>query len=386
MGNCWNSPKVYDQEVKSRPDETVYMNIHMQDPRLRLVQQKAIPVTGHFSSGPRSEDVEIVGMPHEYEPTDSNGNFLYDATDIPEAADAVHCVVVISQVLDMYRLSLERIGQPGIMCWQWGSRPLGVRPYAGQNPIACYSRSRGELLFYQTRSPSTKEMIRLCRSYDVVAHMAGHAVLDGLKPIFYGNHITEEVRALAESFADLTAIFSFISQMEMCERIVQYSKGDLTNLSAYVPDIESEELRNIFWGREFGLRSVKLGVKISDVVAEHHDWSRCFTSAIYEILVKMSMMELESNTTQAQLLHQSSQHLCGLVLRAYLEAPIFDATFRDLAKYIQSVEPDAKVRAIIKEEFRSRKIFDKYERPKRWHGVNIISGCTTMSTVETVLF
>ena len=385
MGNCMEKPPQHDHQVNSESDKSCLMNVYVSDPRLPVVVTRSVLVQGDISAGPRSDDVVTLGMPSEYQPSEAGGNFLYDVVADPDAADAVHCVAVVGRVVQMYRRALERIGSSMVLRWQWGSAPLGVRPHAGERPSACYSRDRGELHFSYTKTPKTNKVLFLCRSYDIVAHMAGHAVLDGLKPTFGKDGSSEEVKAMHESFADLTAIFSFISQLETCEQMIQWCDGDLRSLSDYIPEIDGEELRDMFGGQEFGLRSVRFGVKITDVVSEHHNWSCAFTSAVYEILVRMCM-ESPTRTGRPEKLHLSGVHLCSLVLRAYLEVPLFDATFRDLAKVMQQAEPDPKVQAIIKEEFKRRKFFDKNEKPKRWHGVNQIGGCTTMAEKGTLIW
>ena len=376
---------VYDHDVVNTSDQKCLMNVYTVDPRFAVHAQAQVSVAGEFSAGPRSDEAIVLGMPVQYDVTDANGNFLYDADVAPDAFDAVHCVAVVARVMHMYRRVLQRIDRPmDLLRWQWGTAPLGIRPYALEKPSASYSRSKGEILFCYTKNPQTKEDVYLCRSYDIVAHMTGHAVLDGLKPTFYGENASEEIKALHESFADLTAVFAQIVQLDVCRRMAAECGGDFTNIAAYVTQIENEDVRDMFGGQEFGLRGVKLGVKVTDVVAEHKDWSRAFTSAIFEIIVRMSAEQLHPKRGRAEALHLTGIHMCGMVLRAYLEAPFFDPSFRDLAKYILKVEPDSAVRAIMKEEFKSRKFFDKWELPKRWHGVNKMGGCTTLAEKGTL--
>ncbi len=69
-----------------------------------------------------------------------------------------------------------------------------------------------------------------CRSHDIVAHEAGHAVLDSLQPdwkTLRGDQPSPENHALHEAFADITCIFSLLDQMDVCEAAMAHTKGSL---------------------------------------------------------------------------------------------------------------------------------------------------------------
>ena len=74
---------------------------------------------------------------------------------------------------------------------------------------------------------SCSDIIYTGRSFDIMSHEAGHAILDSLKP-HYITSKNPQCGALHESFGDLTAIFALLESLDMCEAIIAYSKvGDM---------------------------------------------------------------------------------------------------------------------------------------------------------------
>ena len=60
-------------------------------------------------------------------------------------------------------------------------------------------------------------------SFDTIAHEAGHGVLHSLRPTFF-NPPNNQTRAFHESFGDITGILTQISQLDVCEKIIVFSK------------------------------------------------------------------------------------------------------------------------------------------------------------------
>ena len=57
----------------------------------------------------------------------------------------------------------------------------------------------------------SSERVFTCRSFDIVSHETGHAVLDGLRPNWLLASAPPQTGGLHESFGDLTAIFLALS-------------------------------------------------------------------------------------------------------------------------------------------------------------------------------
>jgi hypothetical protein len=73
---------------------------------------------------------------------------------------------------------------------------------------------RGVIEFYSHNLPTA-------RIFDIVAHETGHAILDTLRPDFYGHPATHPYSALHESFGDLSALFASIKLAKLTNRTNQ---------------------------------------------------------------------------------------------------------------------------------------------------------------------
>ncbi len=288
--------------------------------------------------------VQIDGLAVE---PDGNGDFLFcPATELAKF-DAVHTFAVARQVLTMYQRALKRNNiQPEIV-WQWqrsdtplaqqATVPLTLRPRAVKyGKAACYQRSRREITFDYFPSDYGDQPLRwvyTCQSFDLVAHEMGHAILDGMKPGFLDS-TDLETHALHESFADLTAIFTMLAQMDQVETIIAESKGFLAQ-----PTFLSEV------AEEFGLAADESPTGVRNAInnfvyqpdpklaGDAHFRSQVFTGAIFEILLDIFRDELKLDEYDpAETLFRAGHYLTVAVVRAFLKSPDKNATFKDVAE------------------------------------------------------
>jgi hypothetical protein len=67
--------------------------------------------------------------------------------------------------------------------WAFEGNRLIVVPHAGYGENAYYDRSSKSLQFYYFGSDA--DTVYTCLSVDIVYHECGHAVLDGIRPLFH---------------------------------------------------------------------------------------------------------------------------------------------------------------------------------------------------------
>lgn len=207
-----------------------------------------------------------------------------------------------------------------------------------------------------------EKLIYTCQSYDVVAHEAGHAILDSLKPNW---NISQhpETGGLHEAFGDLTAIFSLLMQTDVCDAVINATKGDLYQKSFF--SILAEQFGQAL-GLKFGLRNANQDKKLSQVSTEEHAISEVFTGAIYDILASMfnDAKKPEKYSYQETLLYVG-QYLLGLLLQAIEKAPDKDATFADVASKMIALEKNNAWKNIIRTQFTQREVLGAhaYTRP-----------------------
>lgn len=248
-----------------------------------------------------------------------DGDFLPDPFNNPIAVDLSSTYAIVRGVTEMWRRTLGLAD----WCWQWdlavGSpqrsrkkSPLRLMCHAGEKANSAYVRSQKALKFYYMTecdangdaSVYSDKTFYLCRLPDIVAHEAGHAVLDALSPALYSIK-TGQTGALHEAFADLTALFYAVDQPSQCEEILAQCKCDLRKapqlscIGARFRDATSwtvkrgvtlptpsEELYE-----EFGARNMNNALVGSDCGTDLLSLTRVFTGFVFDILVDVFAAE-----------------------------------------------------------------------------------------------
>jgi hypothetical protein len=303
-----------------------------QDPSVTEMGTRKAFLPGIVLAGPR--DARISSGSPGISPVEPNafGDFV-TMPDTPQF-DAVHTFAVVRQTLTMYQRSLSSSGSEMPLPWQWNSSidtaPLHIFPYGLPNVMnAFYSRTQNCLKFGDFVPSGQAERVFTCRSFDIVAHETGHAVLDGLKPHWLEADNPPQTGGLHEAFGDLTAIFLALSQLDQCEAVVAQTKARLHD-KTFLADIA--EQFGLALGGTTGLRNADNDLTLSLAGTQVHAISQVFTGAVYDILA--DLFALERNPAfedDAAVLHRVAAWLRGLVLRALVAAPEIAATYADVA-------------------------------------------------------
>ena len=302
-----------------------------QDPSVLEMGTRKAFLPGVVLAGPR--DARIASGDPGISPVEPNafGDFV-TMPDTPQF-DAVHTFAVVRQTLTMYQRSLSSSGAEMPLPWQWNSSidtaPLQIFPYGLPNVMnAFYSRAQSCLKFGDFVPSGQSERVFTCRSFDIVAHETGHAVLDGLKPHWLLADSPPQTGGLHESFGDLTAIFLALFQLDQCEAVVAQTKARLHD-KTFLADIA--EQFGLALGGTTGLRNADNDLTLSQAGTQVHAISQVFTGAVYDILA--DIFALERNPAfedDAAVLHRVAAWLRGLVLRALVAAPDIAATYADV--------------------------------------------------------
>ena len=232
-----------------------------------------------------------------------------------------------------------------------------VYPRAGMDANAYYSRQEQSLKFFYFHpgnNPS-RPLVYTCRSFDIVAHETGHAILDALQP-GYWNSWHPETGGLHESFGDLTSIFTMLAQMDQCEAIVAESKANLHNKSFF--SALAEQFGEAL-GRTTGLRNADNNLKMSEVSDEVHEISQVFTGAIYDIIADIfADQHDETLYDPAESLFRVGNHVASLVITAIMKGPAENAKYSDIAKQMLSLETNGKWKTFIEHQFSIREVLN----------------------------
>ncbi|OKH54609.1 hypothetical protein NIES2101_07325 [Calothrix sp. HK-06] len=306
------------------------LRIWKQDPSVKGIDTpRTIYVHTQVNDGPSDSQITIQGIPSV--PADLNRDFLLEPAANVDAFDAVHTYAIVRQVLTMYQRVLGKK-----MDWQWNSdtheETIKVYPHAGETENAYYSREEKALKFFYFTPPRDSGLtakVYTCRSIDVVAHEAGHAVLDSLKPQWLSFSSPAQTGALHESFGDLTSLFLILSQMDQVEYIVAQTKADLHQKS--ILSQLAEEF-GLAFKLTNGLRNADNDLKLSQVTLEVHSLSQVFTGAIYDVIADLFTAGRDPYVRDsADVLYQVGKYMVGLTVKAFIKAPDTNATFADVA-------------------------------------------------------
>lgn len=312
-----------------------------QDPSVGELGIRTAYLPGPVLAGPRDARIDSRGLP----PVAPNalGDFIANPTDV-DGFDAVHTFAVVRQALTMYQRNRGGAEVP----WQWNgvsnTDPLKVFAHAGITPNAFYSRSERALKFFaftKPGDPPTAPMIFTCRSLDIVAHEAGHAILDGLKPGWLGLGNPPQTGGLHEAFGDLSAVFLTLSQLDQVEAVIAQTRADLHDKN-FLSDV-AEQFGSAL-GRPDGLRNADNNLKLSETGNQVHAISQVFTGGVYDVMADIFAHERDPNLRDdAALLYDVGQYMAGLVVRAIIAAPDSAATFAEVVNQMRTlVEGDGR--------------------------------------------
>ncbi len=303
-----------------------------QDPSVSEIGTRKAFLPGVVLQGPR--DARIVHGAPGIPPVSPNAFGDFIAAPNTDQFDAVHTFAVVRQTLTMYQRALAVGNVPQPLPWQWNSAsnsdPLQVFPHGLPNVMnAFYSRSDKSVKFGDFIPSGSPNRVFTCRSFDIVSHETGHAVLDGLKPGWLLASNPPQTGGLHESFGDLTAIFLALSQLDQCEAIIAQTKANLHDKNFLV---DLAEQFGLALGRTNGLRNADNNLKLSEVGTEVHAISQVFTGAIYDILADIFAFERKPGVIDdAVTLHTAGDYVRSLLLRALIAAPATNATFANVA-------------------------------------------------------
>lgn len=323
-----------DVPIPAAPLPGTRVLIWKQDPTVAEIGIRKAYLPNPVLTGPKDARIKTQGL------ATITPNAMGDFIQVPntDAFDAVHTFAVVRQTLTMCQRALNGAAIP----WQWNSSvntdPISVFPHAGDTMNAFYSRNEKALKFFffnKPGDPTTAPKIFTCRSLDIVAHEAGHAILDALKPgwLAFGN--PPQTGGLHESFGDLVAIFLALSQLDQVEAIIAQTKANLHN-KTFLADLA--EQFGLALGRPNGLRNADNDLKLSEVGTEVHAISQVFTGAIYDILADIFTFERKpANKDDAAVLYEVGQYVFSLVLRAIRQSPAQQATYAHVANQMLTI-------------------------------------------------
>jgi hypothetical protein len=181
--------------------------------------------------------------------------------------------------------------------WAFEGNRLIVVPHAGHLENAFYDRRSKSIQFYSLDGQGG-EQVHTCLSHDIIAHETGHAILDGMRPL-YDEDTSLQTTAFHEFVADLTAILASLLNGELRQMIAEDSGGKLAQ-AKFLSGL-AEEFSLSTTGSPY-LRNALNAARMTDgrVAQSHspHDVSEVLTGAMFDILVNISARYMPEEITK----------------------------------------------------------------------------------------
>lgn len=230
--------------TSARPFETRKLTVVAQDPSIRksgkvLTTRLTIPAET-LAPGPHGARIHVIDYDTRsgtyYKPrTDRLQEDIYEDISNEEILSnpdfhAQNVYAIVASILAKFESALGRHVSWG---FSGNAHQIKIAPHAFRDANAFYSRDDEALAFGYFRG--NNKWVFTCLSFDIVAHEATHAILDGLRPAF-DRPSSPDQAAFHEAYADIIALLSVLQNPEIVnfafgadprERRGMLSKNDL---------------------------------------------------------------------------------------------------------------------------------------------------------------
>ena len=197
---------------------------------------------------------------------------------------------IVQRVLEFYEDS-QALGRP--VPWGFDGNRLLVVPHAGYGENAYYDQSTKSLQFYYFGDESNPGYT--CLSHDIIAHESGHAILDGIRPLYNENSSTETA-AFHEFIGDLTAILLALFNSDIRHFVALKTKANLQE-DLILSSIAEEFGQDVYARPYLRSASNKLTMEDPDIKKSlsAHNISQVLTGAMFDILIGIARMHMDKN-------------------------------------------------------------------------------------------
>ena len=209
-----------------KPFETRKLTVVAQDPSIRksgriLKTQLRVPAES-VVPGPGGARVQVIDYDTRtgtfYKPRRTNlrEDIYTDISDDEILGNpdfhAQNVYAIASSTLSRFEAAL---GRHVSWAFDGSAHQIKIAPHAFQDANAFYSREDEALAFGYFKGQRS-QWVFTCLSFDIVAHEATHAILDGIRPNF-DRPSSPDQAAFHEAFADIIALLSVLQNPEIVD-------------------------------------------------------------------------------------------------------------------------------------------------------------------------
>lgn len=235
--------------------------------------------------------------------------------------------------------------------WQ-GGRPLRVKLRAGKDLNAFYDRQ--SLQFFYDVDKETGRTVYAAESLDIVAHEAGHAILDVYQPGYWSS-VDLETASFHEAFADCSALLTTLTDAAVRRAFLEETRGSFrkSNLVSRLAEALGRTIYNNYGPgslsdptrlrdannslRYASPEELPSGAPDEELSGEPHSFSRVFTGAFYDTLVWVLARELKQDPTEAGL-ERARRRTGRLLGRAVETLPPGEARYQAVALRMREID------------------------------------------------
>jgi hypothetical protein len=302
---------------------------------------------------------------------DAQGNYL-----LAEGSDGISQVNAL--VFTNETLNLFEDYRGSDIAWATRSEQLTVTPHKQEGRNAYYSRWGGGTAYFYSPSPGLNTVMKTANSTDVVAHETGHALLDGLRPGYFGTHDLE-TGAFHEAFGDCAAMLMGLRDASNVDKIMEQTGGNLRNVNVTSSLAEEFGAARAFDNddpsddHKIWLRTALNDFTYKDpselppgrgddnnLGAQVHSFSRLFSGAFYDAIESVYMQSIYDDKQCPKDALRTSERVLGPLLTRSIEAGSTSrARFKEIALGMiaaDGVVNDGKYSDGLKKVFLDRKI------------------------------
>ncbi len=320
--------------------------------------------------GPKGHRVHVIDY-------DASTDIQYSARRTHLTRDPYEKVTDVEQLLrdphfhqqNVYAITMatlctfeSALGRPVPWGFEAPSHQLKVAPHAFAEANAFYSRHSESLNFGYFPGPKGR-MVYTCLSHDIVVHEATHAVLDGLRPMYFRPSSPDQ-GGFHEGFSDIIALLSVFRSKEVVERLVlplagrgrfidlgTLTFGDLANTSLFKLAEEMGQATNSM-PSEALRHSLKIRPNPNHYTSarfeEEHDRGELLVAIVLRAFVQMWLSRLRGlrkdgmPEASVQLVaaegSRAAKHLLKILIRAIDYLPPVDLLYPDYLSAILTAD------------------------------------------------
>lgn len=242
----------------------------------------------------------------------------------------------VQGVLEYFE-SPRRLGRA--VPWGFAGNRLMLVPNAGHQQNAYYNRDAKALQLYYYGDRDAPSYTSL--SHDVLAHEAGHAVLDGVRPL-YLEHSSRDTAAFHEAMGDLTALLVAFRHNHEDAYDSEAATIDPERLDSWVANL-AEEFGQVNDDRPY-LRTAVNRLRLDGLAPGdgHHHASQVLTGAMFDVLARLAAQylspqrqaERKKKATVRNALWWAADRIGRLVFQPLDLLPPADVGFLDYARAV----------------------------------------------------